>query len=93
MSFLSLSKVLSCSSLFQTAEMLSEMISMKYDTHQLSGAAAFIGLFSFSLFICLSAFLLIINESFCRARTNLNNNNDQEIYSFMFGKFLRWIGK
>jgi hypothetical protein len=85
MSFLSLSKFLSCSSLFQTAEMLSKMIPMKYNTHQLSGAAAFIGLFTF---------LLIINESFCRARKNLNNNNnDQEIDSFMFEKFLCWIGK
>jgi len=105
MSFLSLfyllfiSKLSSCSSLLQTAEMLCEMISMKYDTHELSGAGAFLGPFCFSLFIflvvfiCLSMFLSIINDSFRRARKNLNNNNDQEIYSFMFDKFLRWIGK
>jgi len=34
-----------------------------------------------------------INESFCRARKNLHNNNDQEIDLFVFEKFVRWIGK
>jgi hypothetical protein len=33
-------------------------------------------------------FLSIINESFHRTRQN--QNNDQEIFSFMLKKFLRW---
>jgi hypothetical protein len=41
-------------------------------------------------FICLGVFLSIINDSFRRARENLNDN--QDIISFMLRKFQRWIG-
>jgi hypothetical protein len=93
-----LSTISSCSSLFQTAELLFQMTLMQFDAHQLIGAAAFLGPFCFSLFIllvvfvCLSMFFTIINQSFHRARQNLNKNNEG-IYSFMFDQFLRWIGK
>lgn len=91
------SKILSCSSLLQTAQMLFQMTLMNFDAQELSGAAAFLGPFCFSLFIlivvfiCMSMFLSIINESFRRVKENLDN--DQEIYSFILEKFLRWIGK
>jgi len=94
--FLFNSKLWSASSLFQTAEMLFEMTLMKFDAHQLTGAATFLGPFCFSLFIllvvfvCLSMFLSIINDNFRRARENITN--DQRIYSFMFNRFLRWSG-
>jgi Polycystin cation channel len=103
MSFVSLfyllfnSNIWSCSTLLQTSQMLFEMILMKFDASDLIDAAPFLGPFSFSLFIllvvfvCMSMFISIINNSFRRARENLNDN-DQEIFSFMMKKFQRWTG-
>ena len=76
--------------------MLFEMTLMKFDSSQLIQASAFLGPFCFSLFIllvvfiCLSMFLSIINDSFRRARENIHHN--QQIISFMLNKFQRWIG-
>ena len=89
----------SCSSVFQTARMLFEMTLMKFDAHQLIDAAAFLGPFSFTLFIlivvfvCMSMFLSIINQSFRRARDDDDRRYDKKIYSFMIDRFLRWTGK
>jgi hypothetical protein len=76
--------------------MLFEMTLLKFDSGQLTEASLFLGPFSFSLFmifvvfICMNMFLSIINDSFKLARKNLND--DQQIFSFMFKKFLRWTG-
>lgn len=94
------SKLSNCSSLLQTAEMLFEMILMKFDAHKLSDASAFLGPLSFSLFIffavfiCMSMFITIINDSFRAAREDAKakSNTDQHILSFMLHKFQRWIG-
>jgi hypothetical protein len=94
-----ISNIWSCSSLLETSQMLFQMTVLKYPVTDLTGAAAFLGPFCFSLFIflvvfiCLSMFLSIINDNFRRARKNNNKNDDQQIFSFMFDKFLRWIGK
>jgi hypothetical protein len=62
-----------------------------------TSSAAFLGPFCFSLFIilvvfiCLSMFLSIINDSFRRVRKNLKNENEG-IFSFMFDRFQRSIG-
>ncbi len=91
-----ISQISTCASFSQTAEMLFEMTLMKFDTSELIEASAFLGPFCFSLFIflvvfvCMSMFLSIINESFRRARENVNDN--QEIFSFMWNKFQRWTG-
>jgi hypothetical protein len=91
------SKISTCSTLLQTAEMLSQMTLLKFNVSDLTNSAAFLGPFCFSLFIilvvfiCLSMFLSIINESFRRARTNLKNEN-KGIFSFMFDRFQRSIG-
>ena len=96
--FLFNSTLWSCSNLLHTAEMLFEMTLMKFDAHQLLDAAGFLGPFCFSLFIllvvfvCMSMFLSIINESFRQARDNVNRSDDEEIFSFMLDKFLRWTG-
>ncbi|CAF3807836.1 unnamed protein product [Rotaria sp. Silwood1] len=90
------SSISSCSSVLGTAQMLFEMTLMKFDTGQLIEANAFLGPFFFFLFIllvvfvCLSMFLSIINDSFRRAREN--RCEDEEILSFMVTKFLRWTG-
>jgi hypothetical protein len=91
-----ISKLSACSSLLATAEMLFQMTLLKFDVTDLKGAAAFLGPFSFSLFIvvvvfiCMSMFLSIINDSFRRVRNN--RQDDQQIFSFMFNKFQRWTG-
>jgi len=95
--FLFQSKLSSCSSLFQTSEMLFEMTLRQIDASQLNGASAFFASFCFCLFIfiviflSINMFLSIIIRNFRQTRRNINN--DQEIYSFMFDRFLRWIGK
>jgi hypothetical protein len=93
------SNIYSCSTVFQTSAMLFQMMFMKFDTQGLSDASAFLGPFCFSLFIflvvfvCMCMFLSIIYSSYRRARKNLHPKNDQEIYSFIFERFLRWTGK
>ena len=91
-----ISKLSACSSLLGTAQMLFEMTLLKFVVTDLTGAAAFLGPFSFSLFIlivvfiCMSMFLSIINDSFRRARNN--RQDDQQIFSFMCNKFQHWTG-
>ncbi|CAF1035828.1 unnamed protein product [Adineta steineri] len=69
---------------------------MKFDVSQIMGADAFLGPFCFALFmflvvfVCLSMFLSIINDSFRHAKGN--QEQDQIILSFMLKKFLRWTG-
>jgi hypothetical protein len=76
--------------------MLFEMTLLKFDSSQLTGAALFLGPFCFSLFIifvvfiCMSMFLSIIHDSFRLARRN--GTDDQELFSLMLKKFLRWTG-
>ncbi|CAF1423607.1 unnamed protein product, partial [Adineta ricciae] len=92
-----IAKLPECSSLLGTAQMLFEMTLMKFDAYQLSGAAAFLGPFCFSLFvifvvfICLSMFLSIIGDNFRRVRANLNGKTNG-MFDFMFETFQRWAG-
>jgi hypothetical protein len=92
------SKLWSCSSLLQTIQMLFEMISLKYNTNNLTSAATYLGPICFSLFIvlvvfiCLSMFISIIIDNFRRTKANVNRHNNQAIFSFMFDRFLRWTG-
>jgi hypothetical protein len=94
--FLFISKLSSCSSLLHTTQMLFEITLFKFDSGQLTGAAIFLGPFCFSLFIilvvfiCMSMFLSIINDSFHLAGQNLND--EPEIFSFMLKKCLRCTG-
>jgi hypothetical protein len=91
------SKISECATLPQTAQMLFEMSLMKFDASQLTDSAAFLGPFSFSLyilfmvFICLSMFLSIINDSFHRAQQDIDTSRS-EIFSLMGRKFLLWTG-
>jgi hypothetical protein len=96
-----ISKLSTCSSLISTAEMLLQMISLKYNTNELSHASTFLGPFCFSLFIyivvfiCLSMFISIIRESFRYVRANVKHHHqteDEQIFPFMFLRFRRWIG-
>ncbi|CAF1181508.1 unnamed protein product [Adineta steineri] len=90
------SKLSSCSSLLETAQMLFEMTLMKFDASQIMAADAFLGPFCFALFIflvvfvCLSMFVSIISNGFRHAKDN--QKEDQIMLSFMLKKFLRWSG-
>ena len=94
------SKLFSCSTLLETSQMLFEMTLMKFDANEISNAAAFLGPFCFSLFVfvvvfvCMSMFLTIINESFRHVRDNAKNNakTDDHIFSFMWMRFQQWSG-
>ncbi|CAF1279323.1 unnamed protein product, partial [Adineta ricciae] len=89
------SKLPECSSLLGTAQMLFEMTLMKFDAHELSGAAAFLGPFCFSLFIfmvvfiCLSMFVSIINDNFRRARENVDDRKE-DLLALIIERFKRW---
>jgi polycystin 1L2 len=96
-----ISQILSCSTVLKTAEMLFQMMSMKYPVNQLQEADAFLGPFCFTLyifivvFICMSMFITIIRDNFriIRKNFNFNLNEDYEVLRFMFRKFKRCIGK
>jgi hypothetical protein len=78
--------------------MLVEMTLLKFNVHDLVNAGAFLGPFCFSLFIflvvfvCLSMFISIINQSFRLVRDN-DKSNEQDIFTFMFDQFKCWIGE
>ncbi len=71
---------------------------MQFDAYNLIDASSFLGPFCFGLFIFLvvfiflSMFIAIINESFRYVRDNMKHQ-DEQIFIFMFRKFRRWIGK
>ena len=85
-----------CSSLLETIQMLFEIILMKFDASELIKADAFLGPICFSLFIlfvvfvCLSMFISIINDSFRRAKED--QNKDEDISLFIYKKITRWTG-
>jgi hypothetical protein len=70
--------------------MLVEMPVMKFDVHQLTEAAPFLGSFCFSLFIfifivifiCINMFITIISDTFRHARENVKDDR-HEIFSFV----------
>ena len=97
--FLFNSRIQSCSSLLETTRMLFEISLMKFDAHGLIDADAFLGPLAFSLyilivvFVCMSMFLSIINDSFRQARDDVHRRIDEQLFSLTIDKFLRWIGK
>jgi hypothetical protein len=94
------SKILDCSSLLNTCQMLFEMMVLKFNVTELREADAFLGPFCFTLFIffvvfiCMNMFISIISNSFRTLRKNLAQtvNEDHDIFAFIFRKFKRWTG-
>jgi len=89
------SSIMECSSLLLTAQMLFEITLMKFDTSELMAADAFLGPVCFCLFVflvvfvCLSMFLSILNDSFRRARDK-QIIDEEKLSSFMWKRFLHW---
>ena len=95
--FLFVSEAWSCSSFYQTAQLLFQLTLFMFSASQLNGSTSIIGALCLSLFtflvvfVCLSMFLSIINKSFRHARKAIPD--DQQMLAFMADKFLCWIGK
>ena len=95
------SKIWACSSLLHTAQMLFEVILMKFDTSELLAADAFLGPICFTIFIFfivfvgMTMFISIIGDSFRVVRNNLKMNidKDREMFAFIWNRFQRWIGR
>ncbi|CAF1068198.1 unnamed protein product [Adineta steineri] len=91
-------KISSCSTLLHTAQTLFEMMLMKFDAYELTNAALmpefiyFSLFFLFVIFICMSIFITIINDTFriVRNNTKIKYNEDQTIFEFMLHKFQHW---
>lgn len=94
------SKILSCSSLLNTAAMLFQMILLKFDTNDLYNANIILGPICFTLFIlvivfiCMSMFISIIVDSFriVQKKSEINGDEDHQVFIYMVQRFLRWIG-
>ena len=95
-----MSKIWACSSPLHTAQMLFEMILLKFDTSDMSSLDAFLGPFCFALFILfvvfigITMFISIITNSVRQVRRNiqLNQNDDREMLGFIWYRFQRWTG-
>jgi hypothetical protein len=94
-------KLRDCSTLLNTAQMLFQMMLMKFSVHQLQDAAPFLGPFCFTLFIslvvfvCMRMFISIIIRSFriVRDTMKVKQNEDQQVLVYMLRKFKRWTGR
>ncbi|CAF1261744.1 unnamed protein product [Adineta steineri] len=90
------SHISTCSSMLKTAQMLFQMTLLKFDSNNFIQASSFLGPFCFSIFIffvvfiCLSMFISIVNDSFRQVRNNIRH--DEDIFLFTLRKFLHWTG-
>ena len=94
------SKIWSCASLLQTAEMLFEMLLMKFDAGELLDAHPILGPLTFFFFIFFIAivlcnvFVTIISGASRAARETLNVEcENEEILPMIIFKFKRWTGE
>ncbi|CAF3282231.1 unnamed protein product [Rotaria socialis] len=77
-----------CSSLLLTAQMLFELLLLKFNTSQITGAAPMLGPIYFSLFIlfvvfvCMNMFVSIINDNFRKVRNHIHrmDHDDQDMF-------------
>lgn len=98
-----IAKISTWSTLFETNRMLFQMSLFKFDVYELSDAASFWGPITFTLFIfvvvfvCMSMFLSIINQSFHLTRILAEDDNHHQIASkirlLMIENLFRWFSK
>ncbi|UJR27882.1 hypothetical protein I4U23_009147 [Adineta vaga] len=89
-----------CSSLLHTAQMLFEMLLLKFDATEIKNAAPFLGPLYFTLFIlfvvfvCINMFVSIINDNFRRVRADVYkvHSDYQGVLINLTKKFRRWFG-
>ena len=96
-----ISNLSSCSTIWRTAQLLFEMVLMKFDTDKLIEAQPILAPVVLTLFILLvvfvsmSMFVSIISDNFRFVRDHRQQRPDQDeqIFSFIIQKFQRWIGR
>jgi hypothetical protein len=94
------STILTCSSLLQTAQMLFEMILLKFNVGEIHGTDGVFGPLCFILFLFvvvftgMTMFMSIISDSFCTVQQNsqVSYNEDHQILAFMWKRFGHWTG-
>ena len=95
------SLVWSCSSLLHTAQMLFEMLILKFNTSELADAAPLLGPLYFTFFIifvvfvCINMFVSIVNDNFRLARADVHrvDEDNQDVFINFLKKLQRWFGK
>lgn len=95
------SLVWSCSSLLHTAQMLFEMLILKFNTSDLTGAAPLLGPLYFTFFIifvvfvCINMFVSIVNDNFRLVRADVHrvDEDNQDVFIYLFKKVQGWFGK
>lgn len=95
------SLVWSCSSLLHTAQMLFEMLILKFNTSDLTVAAPFLGPLYFTFFIifvvfvCINMFVSIVNDNFRLVRADVHkvDEDNQDVFIHLFKKVQGWFGK
>ncbi|CAM4771183.1 unnamed protein product [Rotaria magnacalcarata] len=93
------SKIWACSDPLRTAQMLFEMMLLKFNVSDLCAADMFLGPLCFALFIifvvfiCMNMFISIIADSFRIVRHNmLLQTSEHEIVDFIANRFKKWTG-
>jgi hypothetical protein len=94
-------KMITCASLLHTAQMLFEMILMKFDANELSQSAPVLGPIAFSCFMflvvfcCLTMFIAIISDTFrlVRQRSKSHPHADHQVFAHIFAKLRSYFGE
>ncbi|CAF3631565.1 unnamed protein product [Rotaria sordida] len=89
-----------CSSLLSTAQMLFEMLLLKFDASEITQAAPYLGPLYFTLFIlfvvfvCINMFVSIVNDNFRAIRDYVHtvDHDDQDLFINIFKKIQQWCG-
>ena len=95
------SQIWECSSLLHTAQMLFEMLLLKFDTSEFILAEPYLGPIYFTLFIlfvvfvCINMFVSIINDNFRVVRDNVHkvDDDEQDLFITILKKLQRWWSK
>lgn len=94
------SYILDCSTLLHTAQMLFEMLLLKFDTREIIASAPLLGPIYFTLFIlfvvfiCINMFVSIINDNFRSVRADIQKyqHDTHDILINLLLIFKRWLG-
>lgn len=90
-----------CATLLGTAQMLFEILLLKFDATAIYGAAPVLGPLYFSLyvffivFVIINMFISIINDNFRQVQAHINtvSQNDNDIFISMFKRIQQWLSK
>ena len=91
----------SCSTMWRTAQLVLEMVLMKFEMPQLIDAHPVLAPLAstlfvlFVVFVSMSIFVSIISENFrfVRDHQQEHSDEDEQIFSFILQTFRQWIGK